>query len=205
MSGSWDRRRAARRADIVSVATGIVLEHGLDALTMPRLAETMGVAVGGLYRYFPSKDRLLLAMQLESIDRFSAVLDEALVGAGGDPEARIRALPRAFIGFVQAEPARYRLLEALISSPQVLFDDQAMGETEERLGPMLAKCAGVLEAGVEAGLLAPGDAWSRLHLMWAALQGVVLFRKQDFRRPETARVAALVQLLEDTLVAGWSR
>jgi TetR/AcrR family transcriptional regulator, cholesterol catabolism regulator len=204
MSGSWDRRRAARRADIVLTATGIVVEHGLDALTMPRLAEAMGVAVGGLYRYFPSKDRLLLAMQLESIDRFAAHVDEALEAAG-DAEARVRALPRAFLGFVEAEPARYRLLEALIAEPKVLFDDQAMVETQERLEPMLARCAGVLDEAVTAGVLSPGDGWSRLYLLWAALQGVVLFRKQDFRRPESARVANMVRLLEDTLVAGWSR
>lgn len=205
MTGSWDRRRAARRADIVAVAMGIVVEHGLGALTMPRLADALGVAVGGLYRYFPSKDRLLLAMQLESVDRFGAFVDRALEAAEPDAEARVRVLPRAFIGFVEAEPARYRLLEALICEPKVLFDDEAMAETQERLGPLLSRCVAVLDEAVAAGVLAPGDSWGRVHLMWAALQGIVLFRKQDFRRPESARVAAQIRMLEDTLVAGWAR
>lgn len=46
----------------VETALGLLDEAGLDALTMRRLAEAMGVQAGALYRYFATKQDLLTAM-----------------------------------------------------------------------------------------------------------------------------------------------
>jgi AcrR family transcriptional regulator len=54
-------------------ATEALLEHGgLEAATVPAIAETAGVSVGVLYRRFPNKDALLRAVY----ERFFSVYGE---------------------------------------------------------------------------------------------------------------------------------
>uniref|UniRef100_UPI00131C4F22 helix-turn-helix domain-containing protein n=1 Tax=Streptomyces sp. NRRL S-340 TaxID=1463901 RepID=UPI00131C4F22 len=57
------RGRPARldQTRTVRTALGLLNESGLDALTMRRLADAMGVQAGALYRYFATKQDLLTA------------------------------------------------------------------------------------------------------------------------------------------------
>ncbi|MFD9452414.1 TetR/AcrR family transcriptional regulator [Streptomyces sp. NPDC059985] len=50
------------QARTVESALALLNDSGLDALTMRRLADAMGVQAGALYRYFRTKDDLLTAM-----------------------------------------------------------------------------------------------------------------------------------------------
>ncbi|UKY54070.1 TetR/AcrR family transcriptional regulator [Streptomyces inhibens] len=58
------RGRPARldQARTIETALELLDESGLDALTMRRLADAMGVQAGALYRYFATKQDLLTAM-----------------------------------------------------------------------------------------------------------------------------------------------
>ena len=54
------QRLAARRRAILLAARSIVTEHGFQALNMQLVADTAGVAIGTLYRYFPSRADLCI-------------------------------------------------------------------------------------------------------------------------------------------------
>jgi len=51
-----------------------ILNDGLEALTIARLAKVVDAVVGTLYRYFPSKDSLLLPLQLHALEEFAEAL-----------------------------------------------------------------------------------------------------------------------------------
>ena len=65
-------RRASRHSlslqQIVDAALGLVREHGLEALSMSRLADTLGVAAMTLYGYARNKDELLDAMTVRVVE-----------------------------------------------------------------------------------------------------------------------------------------
>ena len=48
--------------DILEKARGLVLAEGLDALNMRRVAQACEVAVGTVYRYYPDKTALMIAV-----------------------------------------------------------------------------------------------------------------------------------------------
>lgn len=56
------RPPAADRAQVTAVALRLLDDAGLDAITMRKLATAVGVQVGTLYGYFPTKRALLTAM-----------------------------------------------------------------------------------------------------------------------------------------------
>ena len=56
------QRRIQRTRELLDIAEQILLEEGVDALTMVHLARRASAGVGALYRYFPSKDDLVAAL-----------------------------------------------------------------------------------------------------------------------------------------------
>jgi AcrR family transcriptional regulator len=58
--GLREMKVARTRAQIVEVALDLFLERGYDSTTMEQIAESAEIGTSTLYRYFPSKDLLLL-------------------------------------------------------------------------------------------------------------------------------------------------
>nr|BFD87395.1 TetR/AcrR family transcriptional regulator [Streptomyces sp. Xyl84] len=88
------RGRPARldQARTVQTALDLLNESGLDALTMRRLADAMGVQAGALYRYFATKQDLLTAMAERMV---VGVADAAGPTSDGDWSQRAARLARA--------------------------------------------------------------------------------------------------------------
>jgi len=58
-------KRDLRRSRAIAAARAIASERGYDAVTMREVAEKAGIARASLYRYFSSKDHLLVEVSLE--------------------------------------------------------------------------------------------------------------------------------------------
>ena len=54
----------ARYERVIAAATQVLSEGGQEAVQMKDLAQRAGVSLATLYRYFPAKDYLLLAVSL---------------------------------------------------------------------------------------------------------------------------------------------
>ncbi|MFE4217956.1 TetR family transcriptional regulator [Streptomyces sp. NPDC056844] len=65
-------RQRARRQSILKVAADRAAEVGLDRVQMHEVARSAGVAIGTLYRYFPSKTHLFTALMADRIEGFAA-------------------------------------------------------------------------------------------------------------------------------------
>ncbi|MFF0587376.1 TetR/AcrR family transcriptional regulator [Streptomyces sp. NPDC003781] len=94
------RGRPARlnRDRTVRTALDLLNESGLDALTMRRLADAMGVQAGALYRYFATKQELLTAMAEHMVGGVADAADPAGDGDWSEGVARLaRALRTALL------------------------------------------------------------------------------------------------------------
>jgi AcrR family transcriptional regulator len=63
---------AAARDRLYATAIRMISERGYDATTLREIAEEAGVSVGLLYRYFPSKQAVIVALYDELSQEFSA-------------------------------------------------------------------------------------------------------------------------------------
>jgi TetR/AcrR family transcriptional regulator, cholesterol catabolism regulator len=98
-----------RRDRILAAATAMLAVGGEDALQMKELSQRAGVSLATLYRYFPAKDHVLLAILLS---RYSDALARitAEPARGGSPRERVtNHLLREF----RAEQREPRLTAAL--------------------------------------------------------------------------------------------
>jgi AcrR family transcriptional regulator len=102
----------ARYDRVIAAATEVLAAGGQEAVQMKDLAERAGVSLATLYRYFPSKDYVLLAVALARYQ--AAVLRVATeVPRGGTVRERVAAhLMREF----RAQQRNQRLTAALAAA-----------------------------------------------------------------------------------------
>ncbi|MCB9688349.1 MAG: TetR/AcrR family transcriptional regulator [Alphaproteobacteria bacterium] len=197
------RKHQQRLDDLLDIAMRLVADDGIDALTMPRLADAADAAVGGLYRYFSGKDALIAGLQVRAGEAFVAFLDERW-DAEAPPLSRVRAVVEAWPAFAQAEPQKHALLDASLSDPRALLGADAAAAVATAVAPALERCARALREAVEEGTLRPGDEELRTHALWAAVHGAGHFVKRDRLVPERLRAAAIRRELVEGLLAGWT-
>jgi len=89
--GALARSQAARRRRVLDAALRLAGDGGLEAVQMRDVAAAADVALGTVYRYFTSKERLLLEAMAEQQDDLRHYL-ETHPPAGPTPAARVVAV-----------------------------------------------------------------------------------------------------------------
>jgi len=114
-----------RRKRILDATLAIASKGGYEAVQMRAVAERADVAVGTLYRYFPSKVHLLVSALGREFERIDAKTDRAAL-AGGTPYQRLNLMVGKLNRAMQRNP---RLTEAMTRA-FVFADASAAGEVD---------------------------------------------------------------------------
>lgn len=104
-----------RRLRILAAAEELAVEGGWDGVQMREVATCADVALGTLYRYFPSKEHLLLSVML---DQVNGLADRLAVRPpeGDDPVERVVDVLRRANRALQREPrVTVAMIRALVS------------------------------------------------------------------------------------------
>ncbi|MGI9592328.1 MAG: TetR/AcrR family transcriptional regulator [Myxococcota bacterium] len=80
-----------KRARILQAAYEVCEQHGVEAARMEEVAARARVSKGTLYRYFDSREHLLLATILDSYERSLPLLPDLPEAGGADPAELLRA------------------------------------------------------------------------------------------------------------------
>lgn len=80
---TFDRIPAEKRARILEIATREFANRGFDNANVNTIAETAGVSVGSIYKYFDSKESLFLTAIHYGMETLEAVLKDALDSTDG--------------------------------------------------------------------------------------------------------------------------
>src|SRR5437763_5036112 len=116
VAGKRARNQAARRQRVIEAAMALATEGGYDAVQMRDVAAQADVALGTLYRYFPSKDHLLLAALEEWAEDLRERLAQRPV-AGATAAERVATVLRRASRALEREPRLSAALVTALSSP----------------------------------------------------------------------------------------
>jgi AcrR family transcriptional regulator len=163
--------RAKRKADyhhgdlkraLIETAVKAIAKHGVDAVSLRRLAARAGVSPAAPYHHFPNRDRLLASIAEEGFARLEAQLIEARDAAPDDASARLEALGLAYVTFAVSSPGYFR----------VMFhgESKSSGPTAAGLRAFHLLRDAVV-ACQEAGQAPQGDLTTLVLLAWSAVHG----------------------------------
>ena len=138
-----DARR--NRARILAAATEVFAEHGASAST-EAVARRAGVAIGTIFRHFPTKDDLLRAIMKDLLQRLT---DQAnLLAAEGDPATALFGFVTSMVDQAAAKKTVVDLLAATGTDIQVTASVQAL---QHGIGNLLTRAqqAGTVRQDVQ--------------------------------------------------------
>ncbi|MEW2356954.1 TetR family transcriptional regulator [Spirillospora sp. NPDC029432] len=135
--GVRSRSQHQRRRRIVQAGAALASRGGVEAMQMRTVAERAGVALGTLYRYFPSKMDLVVAVVSEELNLLEASIERRPPRAEDPARRAIDVLMRACRGLMR-EP---ELAEALIRSLLLSDAKTDFHDFGRRMGAMLLRAA----------------------------------------------------------------
>ncbi|MEV6795582.1 TetR family transcriptional regulator [Streptomyces sp. NPDC051320] len=113
-------RQQARRRRILQAGAQLARRGGFDAVQMREVAESSSVALGTLYRYFPSKIHLLVATMQDQLQHLHTTLRKR-PPAGDTPAERVASTLMGAFRSLQREP---QLADAMVRA--LTFADRSV-------------------------------------------------------------------------------
>lgn len=210
-----EQRASDTRARICEASLAIVTSEGFEALTMQRLGRELGCAAGGIYRYFPSKSDIVLALLQGVIasvaadifaasERQKASRAIAKLTPGEQGLVTVLAACEGFLALRSLRPAHAHLIGLALGDPRELVADPGGHGAPHLLD--LARVTQHLGQGLDAashdGSLRKGDTLARIVTLFGALHGVLQLKKLERLESLGIDSTALARgLLVDLLVA----
>jgi len=185
--GTFPRKRAdARRNEkaLLEAAAAVFVASGVDA-PVRDIAARAGVGMGTIYRHFPTRADLIIAVYRHQVDA-CAEAGPALLASGGTPHA---ALARWIDLFVDFLVTKHGLAAAMQS-------DQAGVKTLHAyfLDRLVPVCAQLLDAAAGAGEIRPAvEAFGLLYGVGNLCAGAGADPRYDARRMVHLLIAGLRQ------------
>lgn len=192
-----DEQVQSTRAAILAATARIIASGGYGAFSMRVLARDVGLTAGALYRYFPTKQHVLVAYWSDALTELERRL-VAILDSRAELDRVIHATLLAYAEFALEDRDRFRLL----------FLENDMGEINALIpdatgiAPYHRARALVAEA-IDRGLFRPMSSDIATRILWGAIHGVVTLvitvRELDFSDAES-----LVRETAETVMRGLS-
>lgn len=145
---------------VLEAALALFREHGLDGASMPAVAAAAGASVGSLYRQFPSREDLVLALAIRRCTAMQARLDEAQQ----DPDAW-----RGLEGFLRDTLERYACDDLLARAFSQASERPEATAVKEALGAGVEELIGRARA---QGTIRPDASRADVSLLFVAVRSV---------------------------------
>ncbi|MBV9892102.1 MAG: TetR/AcrR family transcriptional regulator [Rhizobacter sp.] len=144
---------------LVDAGLRLLASRDVDELSLRELARDVGVSATAVYRHFPDKQALMMALAGEGLRRLAVAQHEASDAAGGGP-AGFNATGRAYVRFALANPALFRLI---FSHPSRAGVVKPGGDEEPEAMSLLRANAAALTAPGGNPRAVALHAWSLAH------------------------------------------
>lgn len=196
MSAEVDRP-PLRRNEIIAEARTLVVEGGLEALSLRRLATRFGVTAPALYGYVTDKHDLLRALAESEYDRLLLRFAEVTTT---DPLERIRQYNRAYVAHSRENPEMFGVM--FLFPPDLTGASGLPAEVEL---PGASRAFGVaadaVVAAIDAGVLHSDDPLLVALALWSSVHGVASVLQLGFALPADFEQALVDEVIERMLDA----
>jgi AcrR family transcriptional regulator len=195
MENKHVERSKATRERLLAHARELFAKRGYAAVGTEEIVRAAGVTRGALYHQFRDKAALFEAV-VEAVEGETTAAIAARAAVAEDPLQALRLGGRAFLD-ICAQPRVERIL--MLDAPAVLGSERWREiRNEHGLGLVTT----VLEAGMQAGVIARGPAVVLAHLLLGALhEGALVVIHAADRDASRAEVEGVMNRLLDGLAA----
>jgi AcrR family transcriptional regulator len=186
----------ALRVRLLENAVRTLSQHGVDALSLRKLAAQVDTSTTAVYSLFGGKPGLLNAVFDEAFRRFGERMDDAELT--GDPRSDLYALAMAYRASALAEPHFYQIMFGPIGGA-VEPDEETLTRARGTFQPLVT----AVRKAIDAGQLRADNATAVATTMWAAVHGMVSLELRSLLPPGSGDPAELYRQSVLAIGAGW--
>jgi AcrR family transcriptional regulator len=191
-----DRDRQEMRRLIVDTATQILLDEGIDQVSIRRIADRIEYSPGTIYLYFEDKDDILYESHLEAFQSFYAA--EMTVADVPDPLDRLKALGKVYVDFALANRRQYEMM-FLIPVPRIQNKDKYDWSVSIKTYQVLRN---IVQECIEKGLIRSGHPDVVAMQIWSTVHGLAsLLIRERIPMIEKSLVATMTTPILEYLYA----
>lgn len=155
------------RRGLLEAARIMVREDGIEALSMRKLADAVGVSRTALYHHFEDKNDLVCAIVAEGFAAIHALFDAAALEENGTPRERFAAFVHGYVRFATHDAEIYDLMFSRTIWRQHTPNDALHATARDSFRRLLRmvvqwQAAGIMSTRFEPKRLAQVT-WSTLH------------------------------------------
>ncbi|GAA1094057.1 hypothetical protein GCM10009642_36100 [Nocardiopsis metallicus] len=200
------RSQTQRRRRIVQTAAALAVRGGVEAMQMRSVAERAGVALGTLYRYFPSKMDLVVAVVTEELDLLEGGIVRRPPTADSPSGRAVDVLLRATRGLMREPELADALVRSLIMAEVKIELDVRISDLVWRVATGNLEGADTTAADEEsAGAGAGVDRGSTGYVLVSSLTSVWIFELVEILkgRRDVDEVAGRLQTAAERLLVSF--
>jgi AcrR family transcriptional regulator len=160
---------ATARDAICEAALNIFAEGGAEAIAMRKVAQVLGVSPMMAYRYFSSKDHLLMELRTRAFEQFTLELRRAHQRAQ-KPAEKLPLLFAAYLQFAIRNANAYHLMFDMWAFENPKLMKAEFGEKVRRQSDSWREMANVVSDYI-AATKSPIDPATATDVVWSALHG----------------------------------
>jgi AcrR family transcriptional regulator len=172
---------------IAAAARRLLDEEGIDAVTMRRVAEAVGITPMAIYRHFPDRAGLLNAVAGQGFEELAARL--AAMRFSGSIEERLTKMGKTYLDHALENP---RLFELMFLKPR---EGARRYPRDFKAGrsPTANLMVEVMKEGMENGYFRADDPWEIVFEIGALSHGLIMLYLGGRMNMSAARFRALYQ------------
>lgn len=183
---------------VLSAAEAIVIDEGVEALTVRKIALEIGYTVGSIYMVFANMQDLMMHIKGRTLDQLALRLQQ--VPDALNIDQRILGLADAYLGFAAENYNRWRI----IFEPDLQHSNELPDWYQQKVDLIFAPIEALFRQ------LAPESSADQARLaaraLWCGVHGVcVLSLNGNLGRTGVENAESTVRLLVESFIRGWRR
>lgn len=197
-----ERRTKFRKDEIIQASARLFAEKGYHHTTTREIAQAANVAEGTIFKYFDSKEGLLIGIMAQLVE--NEALDVWLENlTQTDDRNTLQELLRYRLNFAEEN---YTMLKATLS--EILVDPELSGRYyHELLLPFMQTAEQTIQSLIAKGKLEPVNAQLVVRVITSAMLGLFVLRALDdpILHPENPELTQLPELISFMILNGLNR
>lgn len=200
-------KRERKTREILEVSLRVLIREGLDGLTVQKIAHELEWTPGALYRYYPSKDSILAAVQVINLEEMKELF--SMGWAITDRAEKHRGLAALLVGgrmyadLPHVMPPRFHLVSLAVGESRQFLSGEEFEAVMRAAMLMLGELAERIERCSAAGEISPGDPIRRAVAFWSALHGAASMYKFGRFHADLFSSQNLVREQARAILVGW--
>lgn len=153
------------RKALIEVATDLLAEDGVQALSLRKIAQKAGVSHNAPYMHFADKEAVLVAIAAEGFRLLAADVESAIAQSGSNTREQLIVASQAYVRFALGHPDHVQVMFRPVDGakyPELVKTSQAS----------LNQLFKLVKSGQENGELNSGDTQTMTKAVWAMAHGI---------------------------------